>query len=175
MTRDTTTKRRQRTPRHVREDGRSESPIIAGIDASPASRAAIETAVELADDLESPLVFVYVRRGPAGFLGAPFYQRRLTREMRRARSVLEHAISAAHAQGVPAEGEILEGSTRTRIREFARDRGARLVVVGSRGRRLRPSIARAVARTADLRVVVSGRDTALGRLGSRAAPLRTAG
>jgi nucleotide-binding universal stress UspA family protein len=37
-------------------------PIVAGIEASDASRAAAEAAVELAADLDAPLVFVHVRR-----------------------------------------------------------------------------------------------------------------
>ena len=55
------------------------APIVAAVDGSSASRGAIEIAVKLAVELNGPLVFVYVRRGPAGFLGTPIFQRRLTR------------------------------------------------------------------------------------------------
>lgn len=129
------------------------APIVAAVDGSAASRAAVEAAVKLAAELEAPLVFVYVRRGPAGFLGAPFYQRRLTKEMARARRVLDRALLAARIAEVDAEGEILEGSPRRRIVEFARDRGARLVVVGSRRRRIGRSVSRGVARAAKRPVV----------------------
>ena len=115
-------------------------PIVVGVDSSTASRAAIDEAVRLAGELDAPIVFVYVRRGPAGFLGAPFYQRRLTRELARARRELDLALAVARTAGVQAEGEILEGSPKRRISEFARDRDARLVVVRSR----RPKLARDV-------------------------------
>jgi hypothetical protein len=55
--------------------------------------------------------------------------------MVRARRALDLALRAAAHAGVAAAGEILEGSPRKRILEFARDRGARLVVVGRRRRR----------------------------------------
>jgi nucleotide-binding universal stress UspA family protein len=132
-------------------------PIIAAVDASPASGAAVEEAVVLAAELEAPLVFVHVRRGPPPFLGAPFYQRRLSKEMERARRVLDQARRIARAAEVEAEVEILEGSPQRRIVEFAHDRGAQLVVLGSRRRRLGRSIAWAITRTADRPVVVAAR------------------
>jgi nucleotide-binding universal stress UspA family protein len=127
------------------------------VDGSSASKPAIETAVTLAVELNAPLVFVYVRRGPASFFGTPIFQRRLTAEMSRARRVLARALRAAARAGVEAEGEILEGSPRRRIVELARDRDARLVVVGSRGRKLRRSVSRAVLRAASGPVVISAR------------------
>ena len=130
-------------------------PIVAAVDGSAASRAAIGEAVRLAGELDAPVAFVYVRRGPAGFFGAPVYQRRLTRQMARAGRVLERALAVANSAGVQAEGEILEGSARRRITEFARDRGARLIVVGSRGRKLRQSVSTAVIRAAGRPVVVA--------------------
>jgi nucleotide-binding universal stress UspA family protein len=133
------------------------APIIAAADASAASRAAVEEAVVLVAELEAPLVFVYVRRGPPPFLGAPFYQRRLSKAMERARRVLDRALHVARVAEVDAEAEILEGSPQRRIVEFARDRGAQLVVLGSRRRRLGRSIAWAITRTADRPVVVAAR------------------
>ena len=130
-------------------------PIVAAVDGSAASRAAIGEAVRLAGELSAPIVFVYVRRGPTGFFGAPFYQRRLTKEMARARRVLDRALAVADSAGVPAEGEILEGSPRRRISEFARDRRARLIVVGSRLRKLGQSVSTGVIRTAGRPVIVA--------------------
>jgi nucleotide-binding universal stress UspA family protein len=131
------------------------APIVAAVDASAASRAAVEEAVILADELDVPLVFVYVRRGPAGFFGAPAYQRRLTKEMERGRRVLDRALRVADVAEVEAEAEILEGSPRRRIVEFARDRGAQLIVVGTRRRRFGRSVACGVARAADRPVLVA--------------------
>jgi nucleotide-binding universal stress UspA family protein len=134
---------------------KSVPPIVAAVDDSPASRAAVEEAVRLAAELAVPIVFVYVRRGPAGSFGAPIYQRRLTAEMARARRVLDRALAVAAGAGVLAEGEILEGSPRRRISEFARDRSARLIVVGSRRRKLGKSVSSGVIRTAGRPVAVA--------------------
>ena len=116
-------------------------PIVAAVDGSAASRAAIDEAVRLAAELNAPVVFVYVRRGPAGFFGTPVYQRRLTKEMTRARGVLDRAFAVADNASVPAEGEILEGSPRRRIPELARE--------------LRQSVSTGVIRAAERPVIVA--------------------
>ena len=134
---------------------RNVAPIVAAVDGSAASRAAIGEAIRLAVELSAPIVFVYVRRGPAGVFGTPVYQRRLTTEMARARRVLERALAVADSAGVPAEGEILEGSPRRRISEFARDRSARLIVVGSCPRKLGQSVSTSVMRKAGRPVIVA--------------------
>jgi nucleotide-binding universal stress UspA family protein len=139
-------------PEHARVPA---APVVAAVDASAASRAAVDEAVARAAELEAPLVFVFVRRGRLGFLGAPLYQRRLSKELERARRVLDRALAVASVAEVDAEGEILEGSPRRRILEFARDRGAQLVVVGSRRRRIRRSVAYALIRGSDLPVMVA--------------------
>jgi nucleotide-binding universal stress UspA family protein len=82
---------------------RSILPLVAAVDESAANGAAIGEAVRLAGGLEAPIVFVYVRRGPVGFFGAPVYRRRLTAEMARARRVLHEAIAVADNAGVPGE------------------------------------------------------------------------
>jgi nucleotide-binding universal stress UspA family protein len=130
-------------------------PIVTAVDGSAASRSAIGEAVRLAGELDAPIVFVYVRRGPAGFFGAPVYQRRLTAEMAGARRVLHEALAVADNAGVPAEGEVLEGSPRRRISEFARDRGARLIVLGSRRHKLGQSVSSGVIRSAGRPVIVT--------------------
>ena len=147
-----------RAPEGQREPLQAKRPIVAAVDASPASRPVIDAAVRLAAELAAPLVFVFVRRGPAAFLGSPVYQRRLTKALARASRVLDRALSAAAHAGVDAQGEILEGSPRKRILEFARAREARLVIIGSRRRKLGRSVSRAVARGADGPVVVAHRN-----------------
>jgi nucleotide-binding universal stress UspA family protein len=142
-------------PEQTFEPQTSTAPVVAAVDGSAASTAALDTAVRLAAEINTPLVFVYVRRGPARFFGAPVYQRRLTKEMARARRALDRALAVADSAGVPAEGEILEGSPRRRISEFARDRGARLIVVGSRRRKLGQSVSTGVLRTAGRSVIVA--------------------
>jgi nucleotide-binding universal stress UspA family protein len=131
------------------------APIVAAIDGSPAGWHASDAAVRLAVELNAPLTFVYVRRGPAGFLGTPVFERRLTRKMAEARRVIDHALRGAARAGVEAEGEILEGSPPKRIVEFARDRSARLIVIGSRRRRLGRSVSRAIVRASRKPVLVA--------------------
>ena len=134
------------------------APIIAAIDGSPAGWNASDAAVRLAVELSAPLTFVYVRRGPVGFLGTPVFDRRLTRKMAEARRVIDHALRGAARAGVEAEGEILEGSPPKRIVEFARDRSARLIVIGSRRRWLRRSVSCAIVRASRRPVLVARRD-----------------
>jgi nucleotide-binding universal stress UspA family protein len=131
------------------------APIIAAIDGSPAGWNASDAAVRLAVELNAPLTFVYVRRGPAGFLGTPVFERRLTRKMAEARRVIDHALRGAARAGVEAEGEILEGSPSKRIVEFARDRSARLIVIGSRRRWLGRSVSCAIVRASRRPVLVA--------------------
>jgi nucleotide-binding universal stress UspA family protein len=131
------------------------TPIVAAIDDSSASRGVGETAVKLAAELNASLVFVYVRRGPPGFLGRPFFQRSLTAKMTRARRSVDRALRVAAQAGVDGEGEILEGAPRKRILQFASDRDARLIVMGSRRRRFSRSVSRGVLRAAEGPVVVA--------------------
>jgi nucleotide-binding universal stress UspA family protein len=132
-----------------------QAPVVAAVDNSASSQAAIHTGVALARVLNAPLVFAYVRRGPAGFLGAPVYQQRLTKKMEEGESALEDALRVAELAGVEADGMILEGSPSRRIVELARDRGARVVVVGRRRRRRGRSVSRAVVRAARRPVIVA--------------------
>jgi nucleotide-binding universal stress UspA family protein len=163
------------TPTHTnaahdydRHDEETALPIVAAVDGSAASRAAIAEAVRLGADLRAAIVFVYVRRGPAGFFGAPFFQRRLTTEMARARRVLGRALAIAANASVPAEGEILEGSPRRRIPAFARHRRARLVVVGARRHKLGRSVSSEVVRAAGRPVVIAKGRQPLAAVGTAA-------
>lgn len=139
---------------------RSESdaaPIVVAVDNSHAAAAAVRAAVRLARELTAPLVFVYVRRGPSSAWGEPHYQRRLDAEMHAGRRALDDALAVAKRAGVPASGELLAGNPARRVVDFARLRSARLVVLGSRRRRLGRSVSRDVIRDADRPVLVPGR------------------
>ena len=132
------------------------APIVVAVDNSRAALAAAQAGVRLAKDLAAPVVFVYLRRGPSSALGEPYYQRRLDAEMASGHRALTDALAVAEEAGVPATGEQLAGNLARRVVEFARLRGARLVVLGSRQRRLRRGVARGVIRTADRPVLVAG-------------------
>jgi nucleotide-binding universal stress UspA family protein len=75
--------------------------------------------------------------------------------MRAGRRALSNALAVAARAGVPATGEQLAGSPARRVLEFARLRCARLVVLGSRRRRLGRSVSRDVIRGADRPVLVA--------------------
>jgi len=130
------------------------TPVVAAVEPETA-RATAETAARLARELDAPLVFVHVRRDPPALLGEPAYQRRLTRELGRGRRALDAAFAVSRSEGVPAHGEIVEGDAAERVLDFAERRDARLLVVGSRGRRLGRSVSRRVIESADLPVVVA--------------------
>ena len=133
------------------------APIVVAVDTSRPAAAAVQAGVRLAKDLAAPVVFVYVRRGPSSALGEPYFQRRLDAEMASGRRAVTDALAVAEEVGVPATGEQLAGDRARRVVEFARLRAARLVVLGSRQRRLRRDLARGVIRTADRPVLVAGR------------------
>jgi nucleotide-binding universal stress UspA family protein len=135
---------------------RKDAPIIAAVDASASGAAAVRTAIPIARRLAAPIVFVYVRGGPASALGEPYYQRRLDAETASAKRALGNALAAAERAGVPASGEVLDGQPARRVVEFAHLRGARLVVLGPRRRRwFRRSVSRRVKRDADRPVLVA--------------------
>ena len=134
----------------------SARPIVAAVDGTAAGVAAVGSAARLARQVRAPLVLVYVRTGPPGWLGKPYFQRRLDREMERASSALTAAHTAAVRHGVEAESEALEGRPAQRIREFAEHRNARMVVVGSRRRLLRRSVSRRVIDRSERPVLVAG-------------------
>jgi nucleotide-binding universal stress UspA family protein len=135
---------------------RDASPIVAAVDGSDAGAAAAGAAARLARELDAPLVFVFVRRGPSGLFAGPAYQRRLDDEFAEARRALRVAHAAAAGEGITAEEEILEGNPARRVLEFARHRDARMVVLGSRRRWIGPSVSRALIRAADRPVIVAG-------------------
>jgi nucleotide-binding universal stress UspA family protein len=135
---------------------RDHAPVVAAVDASASGAAAARTAIAAAERLGAPIFFVYVRRGPSSILGEPYYQRRLDAEIFAAKRALGAALVAAERAGVTASGEELTGSPARRLVEFARLRGARLVVLGSRRRRFGRSVSRSVIRGADRPVLVAG-------------------
>jgi nucleotide-binding universal stress UspA family protein len=125
---------REPSVRSVPAGAPEKAPIIVVIDRVTTSDAAARAAIELARTCNASLLFVYVRRRSSSIWGAPFYQRRLSRETRRARSALDRVLRLASDAGVEADAEIIEGPSRRRVVEFAAARGARLVIGSHRGR-----------------------------------------
>lgn len=136
--------------------GPDSRPIVAAVEGSDVSVTAAREAARLAAELGAPLVFVYVRRRPWPGFGVPYHQRRLNAEMAKARRALNAALGAANEEGVASEWEILEGETATRVVDFAGHRNARLMVLGSRRRRIGRSVSQRVIQASDRPVVVAG-------------------
>jgi nucleotide-binding universal stress UspA family protein len=136
--------------------------IVIAYDGSEGSREALVTGVELARRAGALATLVYVRHAPAPLVGDPFYDRALSKELRRGRDVLDEARAYAADSGVAAETELLEGDAAERILELARLRSADLVVVGSRDRgaiakTLLGSVSQAIVQRADRPVLVATR------------------
>ena len=139
---------RSELPDNRRPAARDASPIVAAVDRSDAGAASARAAARMARELDAPLVFVFVRRGPSGMFAGRSYQRRLDDELAAARRALDAAHAAAAREGITAGEEILEGNPARRVREFAELRGARLVVLGARRRWIGRSVSRAIIRAA---------------------------
>jgi hypothetical protein len=137
------------------------APVVAVVEPRTA-RSAAAAAVPLARDADAAVVFVAVRPRPRAILGTPYYERRLTRALNRARTAIDTALAEAHRHGVTAYGEILEGDVAKRSAEFATARGARLLVVDRAHRYRGRSLAHRLARAAKSPVVVTVTDRARG-------------
>ena len=107
-------------------------PIVIATDGSEGAEAAAAAGARVAGTHATSAVLVYVRPS-IGALGDPYYQEKLSEQMAHARTALDRAKELVAQEGVEAEEEILEGNAADRVVQFARDRNAPLIVVGSRG------------------------------------------
>jgi nucleotide-binding universal stress UspA family protein len=108
--------------------------FLVAIDGSEGSEAAIEEALDLAQDVGAHVTFAFVRKPPSSLLGYPYYERMLSHELATARETLDSATDRAEDVGIESESEILEGDPVDEILSFADNRGADLIVMSSRGR-----------------------------------------
>jgi nucleotide-binding universal stress UspA family protein len=108
--------------------------FLVAIDGSEGSDAAIDEALELAQEVGAQVTFAVVRKPPSSLLGNPYYERLLSTELAKARATIDAATSKALRVGVDAQGEILEGDSVDEILSFADNEHADLIVMGSRGR-----------------------------------------
>lgn len=134
--------------------------FLVAIDGSEGSDAAIDEALELAHEVDAQVTFAFVRRPPSSLLGSPYYEHLLCSELGIARTVTDAARRKAWEAGVGTRTEILEGDPVDEILSFADNRGADLIVMGSRGRgafagALLGSVSSAVVQHASVPVLVA--------------------
>jgi nucleotide-binding universal stress UspA family protein len=157
-TRPETEKRRVAVPRASR--GRPiattsvRAPVVAAVESATA-RATAEVAAQLAHELKAPLTFVHVRPRRPAVGGSARSQRQSARALLRAHTALDAALPVATRWGVMAQGEIVDGDPIEELVDVATRRKARLLVVGSRGRRFRRSVSRGVLEASTVPVVVA--------------------
>ena len=106
--------------------------ILIATDGSPGARAAVLDGLELASATGASVTFVYVRHA-IPLLGSPYYQRKLSKQLKQARAALDEAMAEAGRLGVDADEDVAEGDAVEQILCAAIYREAELIVVGSRG------------------------------------------
>lgn len=118
--------------------------ILCATDGSPSARKALEFAADLARDREGKLLVMHVQQDHGSGLVTPGLEEferveniRVTEaEMLRgaAQRIAEQGAAFARERGAPSvEALVGEGDPAGRIIEAARDRGADVIVIGSRG------------------------------------------
>jgi nucleotide-binding universal stress UspA family protein len=132
---------------------------LVATDGSAGGDDAVREAIEFARASGALLSIVYIRQAPLPVLGDPFYQRALSEELVRARSVVDDAAAQAAAADIDTQVDVLEGSAAPRIIELARHRDVDMIILGSRGRgavagTLLGSVSEAVVHKADRPVLV---------------------
>jgi nucleotide-binding universal stress UspA family protein len=105
--------------------------IVLGYDDSPGARAALETAVALAQQFGDKLVITYAV-APPGRMGEEWKQHRAALE-ERGREATATALERALAAGVEGEVALVPERPSAAITDLAAERDARFVVVGTYG------------------------------------------
>ncbi len=111
--------------------------ILVAVDGSEPSNAAIEVALELARATGDTLVFATIWRELRGDFGLPYEALvapdLVEAERDWARETLAAAAAAAERAGVKAETVSRRGAPAHELVRIARERGVRLIVIGSHG------------------------------------------
>ena len=110
--------------------------LLVATDFSADSDAALERAVDLARTLGAELHVVHVLHRPVEALSPyeiPLPPSLLDEVQAAARRRLEEVTAKAREAGVEAEGHVRDGSPAEQIDDLARELGADLIVMGTRG------------------------------------------
>ena len=110
--------------------------ILAPVDGSPPSDAAVKLAVQLAKEAGAKLVFCHAMAIPLPVHDAGGFAREeiLEEEKTRGNEVLDAALKAAAEAGVKAQTSLLGGSVTEAVLEVAREEGSDVIVIGTHGR-----------------------------------------
>ena len=135
----------------------SEAPlIVVGYDGSEEARLAVAVAAERAGPDGTIVPLLAVPATP-GWLGAPYYDRQVESSRRVADDHLAE-VDAIETGGAAVAPELIEGEPAEALVRVARQRGAREIVVGSRGlgrfRSILGSVSHALLEQADRPVVI---------------------
>jgi nucleotide-binding universal stress UspA family protein len=148
---------------------RIQKSIVAGVDGSPGSRAAVRVAAELAKALDDRLVLLHAVHDPPPF---PYGDARV-RELERGRALRDgERLLESVAGELDAQTEVVLGEPARRLDEAAREHDAELIVVGARGHSglaaaLVGSVSQRLARGAACPVVIVPTDSG-GRFSAQA-------
>jgi nucleotide-binding universal stress UspA family protein len=130
--------------------------IVAGYDGSDESRMAVAVAAERAGP-EGTVVPVHVTSRAPDWLGTPYYDREVEAGHHAGQALLA-AIDAIDTGATIVEPELMEGDPAEALLRVARVRGAREIVVGSRGlgrfRAMLGSVSHALMQRADRPIVI---------------------
>jgi len=140
------------------------SAIVAGCDASPASRAAIELAIEIGKANGSELYLVNVvdvaKLVPLSGYEGPYPEEAVNMMCDEGQSLIDGLVQHAQNAGVKASGCVTQGDAADEILNAASERKAELIVMGTHGRTglarlVVGSVADAVLRRAPCPVLVT--------------------
>jgi nucleotide-binding universal stress UspA family protein len=107
------------------------SDIVVGYDGSDCANAALEKGIELAKALGDKVVLVY-GAAPGGYGGGEVpTQRQAVEEL--GRKMTAQGVERASAAGIAVEVEMPSKHPAEALMDTATERGARMIVVGSRG------------------------------------------
>jgi nucleotide-binding universal stress UspA family protein len=112
--------------------GATESVVVVGYDGSSESRAAVAVAGERAGP-DGKVVVVHVSPAVSDWLGRPYYQKALEAAHEQGEQILDqlHEVAVGTCEVEPT---LIEGTPAEALVRVAQARGAREIVVGSRGR-----------------------------------------
>ena len=113
--------------------------ILAPVDGSECSKAALEDALGLAKELQAKVTVCYVSddlRAASTMVAASgeIIEQWFELLRQEGQAILRDALQRAKAQGMTADAWLLHGVPSDAIASFAADRGADLVMMGSHGR-----------------------------------------